>query len=213
MSNYVLDSADLDFANPQKLAKSQNLAQTSPDFAKSKNLDSFAGKNLTPQEYAKMEEFVKMSFDFARNNDAESLKIMLENGLNPNLSNHKGDSLLMLASYHNAFFCVRLLLDFGASVDKPNDRGHTPLAGVCFKGYIEVAELLLKAGANPNGCDENSTINGTGDFKGTARNSAILSPINTAIMFRQKEILALLLSYNSKKLPLWKRLLAKCMRL
>ncbi|STQ84372.1 ankyrin repeat protein [Helicobacter fennelliae] len=148
-------------------------------------------QNLTPQEYAKMEEFVKMSFDFARNNDADSLKIMLENGLNPNLANHKGDTLLMLASYHSAISCVKLLLDFGANVDVPNDRGHTPLAGVCFKGYAEVAKLLLESGANPNGFGET------------------LSPINTAIMFRRKAILALLLQYNSKKLPLWKRLYAK----
>ena len=193
MDNSLLDSAN-----------QQNLAQKS--------------KNLTPQEYAKMEEFVKMSFDFARNNDAESLKIMLKNGLNPNLANHKGDSLLMLASYHNALNCVRLLLDFGANVDKPNDRGHTPLAGVCFKGYTQVAKLLLESGANPNGVSQNSAINSGNDSSdiaqtSTARSSAILSPINTAIMFRRKEILALLLRYNNQKLPLWKRAFAKCMRL
>lgn len=162
--------------------------------------DSMSGvqnlaQNLTPQEYAKMEEFVKLSFDFARADDFQSLKIMLDNGLNPNLANHKGDTLLMLASYHNALHCVKLLLDFGANVDKPNDKGHTPLAGVCFKGYIEVARLLLEAGANPNG------------FGGA------LSPINTAIMFRKKQILALLLQYSNTKLPLWKRLYAKVTKL
>lgn len=141
-------------------------------------------QNLTPQEYAKMEEFVKLAFDFARNNDTESLKIMLENGLNPNLANHKGDTLLMLASYHNALACVCLLLDFGANVDTPNDRGHTPLAGVCFKGHTEVAKILLEFGANPNGCE----------------NKVVLSPINTALMFRRKEILKLLLRHTK---PTW----------
>lgn len=162
--------------------------------------DSMSGaqnlaQNLTPQEYAKMEEFVKLSFDFARADDSQSLKIMLDNGLNPNLANHKGDTLLMLASYHNALHCVKLLLDFGANVDKPNDKGHTPLAGVCFKGHKKVAHLLLEAGANPNG------------FGGA------LSPINTAIMFRKKKILALLLQYSNTKLPLWKRLYAKVTKL
>lgn len=151
-------------------------------------------ENLTAQEYAKMEEFVKLSFDFARDNDAQSLKTMLDNGLNPNLANHKGDTLLMLASYHNALNCVELLLAKGAEVDKPNDRGHTPLAGVCFKGYIEVARLLLKAGASVNGC------------------GGALSPINTAIMFRKKEILSLLMKYSKKKLPLWKRAFATILR-
>ena len=192
MSDYLLDSA-----NPQNLAqKSLGSAHNPPDFADFKMQNrTQKSQNLTPQEYAKVEEFVKMSFDFARNNDAESLKIMLENGLNPNLSNHKGDTLLMLASYHNAISCVRVLLDFSAEVDRANDRGHTPLAGVCFKGFLEVADLLLKAGANPNGA------------------GGALTPINTAIMFRRKEILALLLSYNSKTLPLWKQIYTKCMRL
>lgn len=151
-------------------------------------------ENLSPDEYAKMEEFVKLSFDFARADDSQSLKIMLDNGLNPNLANHKGDTLLMLASYHNALHCVKLLLDFGANVDKPNDKGHTPLAGVCFKGHKKVARLLLEAGANPNG------------FGGA------LSPINTAIMFRKKEILSLLMKYSKKKLPLWKRAFATILR-
>lgn len=141
-----------------------------------------------------MEEFVKLSFDFARQDDAQSLKVMLENGLNPNLANHKGDTLLMLASYHNALNCVELLLAKGAEVDKPNDRGHTPLAGVCFKGYIEMARLLLENGASVNGC------------------GGALSPINTAIMFRKKEILSLLMKYSKKKLPFWKRAFATILR-
>lgn len=142
--------------------------------------------NLSPDEYAKMESFVKLAFDFARNDDVASLKIMLDNGLNPNLANHKGDTLLMLASYHNALECVKLLLKFGAKVDTPNDKGHTPLAGVCFKGYEEVAKILLEFGANPQG------------FGGA------LSPINTAIMFRRKAILNLLLKKH--KLTWWQKL-------
>lgn len=141
---------------------------------------------LTPDEYAKMESFVKLAFDFTRNDDAASLQVMLDNGLNPNLANQKGDTLLMLASYHNALECVKLLLSKGANVDTPNDRGHTPLAGVCFKGYKEVAELLLEFGANPDGC------------------GGALSPINTAIMFRRKEILTLLLKRH--KLRWWQKL-------
>ncbi|RDU67017.1 ankyrin repeat domain-containing protein [Helicobacter didelphidarum] len=144
---------------------------------------------LSEQEYQKLEEFVKMSFDFARNNDVDSLQIMLDNGLNPNIANHKGDTLLMLASYHDSRDVVKLLLEKNADIDKPNDRGHTPLAGVCFKGYFEVAKLLLEAGANPNG------------------GNGLLSPINTALMFRRKEILKLLLSYNKKKLNFWQKIM------
>lgn len=130
-----------------------------------------------------------MSFDFARQNDAQSLAILLQNGLNPNLSNHRGDSLIMLASYHNSIDCVRLLLSHNADVDKPNDKNLTPLVGVCFKGYIEVAKLLLQAGANPD-----------------KPNAMGLTPVDFAVMFRRKEILELLQTTSQKKLGFFKKL-------
>ena len=147
-------------------------------------------QNLTPAEFEKMQAFVSQAFDFARCNDAPSLKIMLENGLNPNLANHKGDTLLMLASYRDSEECVRLLIKHGADIDKPNDRGHTPLAGVCFKGHANIAKILLDAGANPQG------------FEGSG---GALSPINTALIFRRKAILRLLLSHT--KLSKWQKFL------
>lgn len=136
-----------------------------------------------------IENFVAQSFDFARNDDKDSLEIMLNAGLNVNLANHKGNTLLMLAAYNNSLNVAEMLLQKGAEVDKKNDKAQTPLAGVCFKGYVEMAALLLKYGANP---DED---NGLG-----------LTPINCAIMFRRKEILKLLLAHSRKKLSLWQKI-------
>ena len=147
---------------------------------------------LTPDEEQKLEELCALSFDFARQNDAQSLAILLANGLNPNLSNHRGDTLLMLASYHNSIDCVRLLLAHHADVDKVNDKNLTPLAGVCFKGYVEVARMLLQAGANPD-----------------KSNAMGLTPIDFAVMFRRKEILELLQKTSQKELGFFKKLWVK----
>ena len=38
----------------------------------------------------------------------------------------------------------------GATVDRVNDRGQTPLAGAVFKGYADVAAVLVAAGADPD---------------------------------------------------------------
>ena len=38
---------------------------------------------------------------------------------------------------------VRTLLDTGADANQPDGRGESPLAGVAFKGLIDVAELLV----------------------------------------------------------------------
>lgn len=90
------------------------------------------------------------ALDCARTGDAETLRLMLQAGMPVNLADHKGNSLLMLAAYHEEAAVVRLLLDHGAAVDQRNDRQQTPLGGVAFKGYGEIARLLIQAGADIN---------------------------------------------------------------
>lgn len=138
---------------------------------------------INAEEEQKLEELCALAFDFARENDIASISTLIQYGLNVDLANHKGNTLLMLAAYNNSLDVAELLLKNGASVDKKNDKAQTPLAGVVFKGYIDMTKLLLKYGANPN------EDNGMG-----------LTPINCAIMFRRKEILDLLLKHTDKKL-------------
>jgi ankyrin repeat protein len=45
---------------------------------------------------------------------------------------------------------VQLILQHGADANAANDRGQTPLAGAAFKGYTEVAQVLVDAGADPD---------------------------------------------------------------
>ncbi len=134
---------------------------------------------LTKDEEKRYEELCAMAFDFARNDACENLEIMLNAGLSENLKNHKGDSLLMLASYHNSLPTAQMLLKRGARVDEKNDRGQTPLAGVCFKGYFEMAKLLVESGANIR---EN---NGLG-----------MTPFAYALMFGRKDIAKFFLEYE-----------------
>lgn len=145
--------------------------------------------NINDEEEKKLEELCTQAFDFARNNDTESLETLLKAGLNVNLANHKGNTLLMLASYNGSLEVAKLLLEKGAEVDKVNDKGQTPLAGVCFKGYYEIAELLLKFGADPN-----YSVNS-------------LTPMNCALMFRRKDIVKLLLKYSKQKLTFIQKML------
>ena len=88
-------------------------------------------------------------FDLARGGDTEALVTYVDAGVSPNLSNHKGDSLVMLAAYHGHADTVRAMLARGADPDRANDRGQTPLAGAVFKGEDEVVRLLVEAGADP----------------------------------------------------------------
>ncbi|MFI8768823.1 ankyrin repeat domain-containing protein [Streptomyces sp. NPDC053792] len=94
-------------------------------------------------------ELASKVFDLARTGDADALAAYLDAGVPANLTNDKGDTLVMLAAYHGHAAAVTALLERGAEADRANDRGQTPLAGAVFKGEDAVIRTLLAAGANP----------------------------------------------------------------
>lgn len=117
-------------------------------------------------------EFATKLFGLARDGDAEQLAAYVDAGVDPNLSNQKGDSLVMLAAYHGHASTVAALLERGADPDRLNDRGQTPLAGAVFKDEPHVIIALVAGGADPE----------------AGRPSAVA----TAQMFEREDLLALL---------------------
>jgi uncharacterized protein len=97
-------------------------------------------------------------FDFAREGQTAELQTYLDGGIPPNLTNAKGDTLLMLAAYHGHPATVQMLLAKGADPNALNDRGQSPLAGAVFKSWDEVVKALHESGADiraghPNAVD------------------------------------------------------------
>ncbi len=93
--------------------------------------------------------FATRLFGLARDGETDQLSAYLDAGVDPNLANQKGDTLVMLAAYHGHGDTVRALLEHGADPDRANDRGQTPLAGAVFKGEDEVVRALADGGADP----------------------------------------------------------------
>ncbi|TPQ23360.1 ankyrin repeat domain-containing protein [Streptomyces sporangiiformans] len=116
-------------------------------------------------------ELATKIFDLARRGETEALVAYVDAGVPANLTNDRGDSLVMLAAYHGHADAVRALLERGAEADRVNDRGQTPLAGAVFKGEDAVVQVLLDAGADPEA--------------GTP------SAVDTARMFGKSELLEL----------------------
>lgn len=79
-------------------------------------------------------ELATKIFDLARQGETETLTAYLDAGVPANLTNDRGDTLVMLAAYHGHAATVTALLARGAEADRANDRGQTPLAGAVFKG-------------------------------------------------------------------------------
>lgn len=104
-----------------------------------------------PQLDQELIELAHEVFELARRGDAAMLASVIEKGVPPNLRNDKGDSLVMLASYHGHVDAVRVLLERGADPNLRNDNGQTPIAGAAFKGFDAVIEVLLAHGADVEG--------------------------------------------------------------
>ncbi|MUL40639.1 ankyrin repeat domain-containing protein [Streptomonospora sp. PA3] len=94
-------------------------------------------------------ELATRVFDLARRGETDLLAAYLDAGVPVNLTNDKGDTLVMLASYHGHARTTALLCERGAEVDRLNDRGQSPLAGAVFKGEDEVVDVLVGHGADP----------------------------------------------------------------
>ncbi|KAI0738260.1 ankyrin [Daedaleopsis nitida] len=94
-------------------------------------------------------DFAHRMFDAARDNNSELLLQAVDIGLPPNLTNDKGNTLLMLAAYNGHAGLVKELLARGADGDHTNDQGQSPLAGAVFKSHDEVVRVLIEGGANP----------------------------------------------------------------
>src|SRR3954453_18235499 len=89
-------------------------------------------------------------FDLARAGSTEELAAYVDAGVPGNLTNNKGDTLLILAAYHGHPATVGLLLDRGADHARVNDRGQTALAAAVFRQSAEGVTRLLAAGADPD---------------------------------------------------------------
>ncbi len=96
-------------------------------------------------------ELLRSAFEWARSGEAEQLTRLLDLGATPDLTNDKGDTLLILAAYHQQDQTVRLLLDRGADVERVNDNGQTALAAAVFRQATGIVAALLRAGADPDG--------------------------------------------------------------
>lgn len=100
---------------------------------------------LTEEELA----FLRSMFDLARTGETEQLAAAVDAGIPVNLTNEAGDSLLILAAYHDHPETVRALLDRGADTTRVNDRGQTALGAAVFRRSERAVTDLLTAGADP----------------------------------------------------------------
>ena len=95
-------------------------------------------------------ELAGRMFDLARGGHTQELVAYVDAGVPVNLTNDKGDTLLILAAYHQHPETVAALLERSADHSRVNDRGQTALAAAVFRQSAETVRQLLDAGADPD---------------------------------------------------------------
>ncbi|WP_080793780.1 ankyrin repeat domain-containing protein [Corynebacterium pacaense] len=99
-----------------------------------------------------VQELVTRLFGYAREGGAEAaaqLAGYIDNGVDVDIMNQDGNTLVMLAAYNGHTDVLGVLLDRGGDVNRLNDRNQSPLAGAVFKKEDAVIDLLMDHGADP----------------------------------------------------------------
>ena len=95
-------------------------------------------------------EFLNSEFDLVRAGDAETVAAYVDRGVPVDLTNANGDTLLLLAAYHEHPDLVRVLLERNADPNRVSGRAQTALVAAVFRQNLVIVEALLDAGADPS---------------------------------------------------------------
>lgn len=95
-------------------------------------------------------EFLNSLFDFAREGKVQALSSAIDQGIPVNLTNHNGDTFLILAAYREQAAVVDALIERQADVNALNSRGQSALTSSIFMQNEDISKALLNAGANPD---------------------------------------------------------------
>jgi len=91
-------------------------------------------------------------FLFIKNNDIDSVKSLIEIGINLE-QEYNGKTLLMAAIGSDSKKLIDLLLDSGADINRKSGRGYSPLMYALKKNNIEISKYLITKGADINTTD------------------------------------------------------------
>lgn len=82
--------------------------------------------------------------------DVEKARALLEQGVNVNLCDSSGETVLFDVACNGSAAMVQLLIDYGADVNARDDEGSTPLFYASIGDNLAAMKLLVAAGAHVN---------------------------------------------------------------
>lgn len=80
--------------------------------------------------------------------DIDTVQELLDEGIDANAKDRKGNSMLGLAATYGQMEIVQLLIDHGADINHQDRYGYTPLINATAVGDADTVDVLLQAGAD-----------------------------------------------------------------
>lgn len=99
--------------------------------------------------------FVEALIHAVAYNQAVTTKMLLEFGVDPNVTNNRKNTPLFFACANGYTEICKILIEHGANVNARNNKRRTPFFANTIYGHfdqthVETGDMLLKAGAKPN---------------------------------------------------------------
>ena len=96
----------------------------------------------------------------AAEGDTQAVGYFLEAGMDPNVTDEKGNTALIAAAKEGHQGIVEMLLDKGADIEGRDAKfGGTPLIWAAIRGQTDTVKLLLQRGADINAVEEKNGMN------------------------------------------------------
>lgn len=105
----------------------------------------------------KQENEIKVEIDMeeqliqaAKGKDADTVRRLIEDGVDINTQDSEGRTSTMIATYNNDAETAKILIGAGADVNIHDDMENNPFLYAGAEGYIEILKLTIEAGADPS---------------------------------------------------------------
>lgn len=104
----------------------------------------------TPDELSDEDiAFLHSIFDLAREGNSEKLMLLVDQGIPGDLTDPKGNTLMILAAYNGHDDIVSGLIERKADLNRLNDKGQGALTCAVFRKNEPLVRQLLSSGADP----------------------------------------------------------------
>ncbi|MDM5227398.1 ankyrin repeat domain-containing protein [Cytobacillus sp. NJ13] len=106
----------------------------------------------TKSQKKEVREFMDMNeqlLQAAERKETETIKRLIEEGVDINKKDSDGRTAAMIAAYNNDVETAKVLIKAGADVNIQDDMKNNPFLYAGAEGFVEILKLTIEAGADP----------------------------------------------------------------